>query len=282
MVNLYIFNESSRGAVYGIGTYIRELTAALNNSEINISVVHLYSDKPNMEIIYLDNVQHWYFPSPLILSFDKKRQNKMYYRNVLYLMQLYINDTYKLVFHLNYIHSHFLADELRQVFNCITILVVHYFDWDFTVFDNLKWLNSTLKERKTSNFGELLKKTIDQEKRYFSKFDRLVCLSNKMYEIICEEYGIDSSKIFVISNGLTDIEKTMIDQKYLRKKWNIPIREKIILFVGRLDEVKGLSYLIKAFRNVLLIYPRSRLVIAGDGEFSKYTKESKELCSKIT
>jgi hypothetical protein len=37
MMNLHIFNETRRGAVYGVGTYIRELTAVLKGSGISPS-----------------------------------------------------------------------------------------------------------------------------------------------------------------------------------------------------------------------------------------------------
>ena len=48
-----------------------------------------------------------------------------------------------------------------------------------------------------------------------------------------------------------------------------------------LVEEKGLGYLIKAFRMLLKKNPDCRLVIAGDGDLSKYIYESR-YCSKIT
>ena len=39
-MNLYIFHTSSEAAVYGIGTYIRELTTALRHSKIKVCVVN--------------------------------------------------------------------------------------------------------------------------------------------------------------------------------------------------------------------------------------------------
>lgn len=49
-MNLFIFNENRRGTVFGIGTYIRELTLALKDSDIHISVVNLLSDQPQIHI----------------------------------------------------------------------------------------------------------------------------------------------------------------------------------------------------------------------------------------
>lgn len=67
----------------------------------------------------------------------------------------------------------------------------------------------------------------------------------------------------------------------VKKSLGLPKHEKIILYAGRLVEEKGLGYLIKAFRMLLKKNPDCRLVIAGDGDLSKYIYESR-YCSKIT
>ena len=86
-MNLYIFNESSRAAVYGIGTYIRELTKALCQSSINVCVVNLMSDKPQILKEEIDGIRHWYFPKfiPEQRTIDFQKQIGLYYRNVVYL-----------------------------------------------------------------------------------------------------------------------------------------------------------------------------------------------------
>jgi len=279
-MNLYIFNESSRAAVFGIGTYIRELTAALRNSHIKVFVVHLKSDKPQIQTEEMDGISHLYFPDSekTPRTTDFKKQNELYYRSVVYLLRLRIEDNRGLIFHLNYNQSDKLAEELKKKFDCRIIMVVHYSNWGFSIYDNLERLRNILKEGKPE---ENFKKSIEEEKSYYSNVDRVVCLSNYMQEILCSDYKIDVKKISVISNGLTDIAESKTTVNDLRKKWNLPIREKIILFVGRMDEVKGLAYLLKAFREVLQFFPKCRLVIAGNGSYDRYTKESQDICTHI-
>ena len=48
-MNLYIFNQTRRGAVFGVGTYIHELVTALKGRDINICVVNLISEKPQIQ-----------------------------------------------------------------------------------------------------------------------------------------------------------------------------------------------------------------------------------------
>ena len=58
--------------------------------------------------------------------------------------------------------------------------------------------------------------------------------------------------------------------------------EKIILFVGRLDEIKGLGELIFTFKKLLQIDPYCHLVIVGDGFYSYYLNSCNPTWNKIT
>lgn len=68
----------------------------------------------------------------------------------------------------------------------------------------------------------------------------------------------------------------------LKEKWWIPENIKIILFVGRLDEVKGISPLISAFKSLLKTNPNTHLILAGDGDYTRWLKESENYWTKIT
>ena len=282
MVNLYIFNESGRAAVYGIGTYMRELTTALKDSNINVCVVNLHSEKQDAETT--DDIQYLRFPPPFSrnTSSDWNRQYELYYQNIVFLLRLQIKNTENLVFHLNYNQSGKLAEELKKAFDCKIVTVVHYSEWGFIVYDNLPRLRAILKEEHLSYLSKNLKNRFETEKSLYAKTDRIVCLSNYMFDILCRDYELDTAKISVIPNGLTDMAKTGNYKNLLRKKWKIPVKEKILLFAGRIDEIKGIEFLIKAFRDVLSTFPNSRLIVAGEGAFSKYTKESQDICTKIT
>ena len=112
-MNLYIFNEIRLGAVYGIGTYIRELILTLKNSDINVCVVNLNSDKPQIISEETDGVLHLYFPSPIQWSKELSEHWDLYHRNVVYWLQLHIKDRDNLIFHLNYNQKNELAKELK-------------------------------------------------------------------------------------------------------------------------------------------------------------------------
>lgn len=47
-------------------------------------------------------------------------------------------------------------------------------------------------------------------------------------------------------------------------------KERIILFVGRMEDIKGGHFLVRTFMKVLEDYPESRLMIIGDGNYDLF------------
>jgi len=283
-MNLYIIVDSSRAAIYGIGSYIRELTAVLRKSNINVCIVDINSDKPQIQKEEIKGIRYWYFPEMIKeqRTIDHKKQIERYYQNIVYLLQLYIEDKKNLIFHLNYNKYHEFAKALKREFDCRIVATVHYFEWGLTIYDNLHRLRTIIDEKLSEHINEFVKKSFDNEKLFFLIVDHVVCLSKYMYEILYHDYKLDVSKLSVISNGMSDLKDSKTNLNYLRKKWHVPFNEKVILFVGRMDEIKGLTYLIKAFRTILTFFPQSRLVIAGDGDYKTYTRDAQDICTKIT
>jgi glycosyltransferase involved in cell wall biosynthesis len=102
------------------------------------------------------------------------------------------------------------------------------------------------------------------------KVDRIVTVSHAMQEDLAR-HGWPKSKISVVWNG--------VDPEYynprsckpeeveaVRCKYGIGPDEKMILFLGRLTWVKGVTNLVQAMPTVLAEYPKTKLVILGKGE----------------
>lgn len=282
-MNLYIFNQNRRGAVFGVGTYIHELVTALKNSGINVRVVNLLSEKPQIQTERIEGVEYWHFPLAMPDQRTKNEQEQwdLYYQNIIYLLRLHIKDKENLIFHLNFFESGKLAEELKNAFDCQLVAVSHFFDWGFTIYDNPERLSRILREKHPDALEKKLQTMFEVERAYYSTVDHIICMTSYMKDVLCENYGIDIAKISVIPNGLQDTSDRL-DSIVLRKKWNISAEEKIILFAGRFDEIKGIFFLIKAFRKVLEKYPNCRLIMAGSGNYDICFQEAKDICSKIT
>lgn len=109
-------------------------------------------------------------------------------------------------------------------------------------------------------------------------------------------YPEAKDKLNVIYSG-ADIEKFktnwssegQYNKKTLKRKYNIE-NHKVVLFVGRLSEKKGVHVLLKAMKDIMYLYPKVALVIVGSKWFGAnkiddYTKSlmyiSKELRGPI-
>ena len=105
--------------------------------------------------------------------------------------------------------------------------------------------------------------------------DCIRVVSESMKNKLTQQFGIDSSKIFVLPI-FVDIEKirnTPITVD-LHKKY--PQFEKIVLIASRLEKEKNIQLAISAIQEVIKKYPKTGLVIVGDGSRLKSLKAESE------
>ena len=88
------------------------------------------------------------------------------------------------------------------------------------------------------------------------------------------EVGVFHDKINVIPNAIDLSEYSLPRKGLFRDKFSINNDEKIILYVGRIHESKGLSLLVNAFKLVANDLQKVRLVLIGpdDGYLSSFAK----------
>lgn len=83
-------------------------------------------------------------------------------------------------------------------------------------------------------------------KKIFRKVKKIIVITNKLKDFLIKE-GVRGDKIIVAPDGV-DLKEFDIkeDQKECRKKLNLPLDKKIILYTGHLFEWKGANILAKA------------------------------------
>lgn len=281
MYNLFIFNETSRAAVYGIGTYVNELVNSLKMIDyLNINVVTIRDNNPEFELKETDGIKYWRIPLSKYLI--NKQQYNVYYKNVVAILKKYVGDTENMIVHINYLQCFSLLENLKQVFNCKIITTVHYMNWCFDLQGNRLRLKKLL-ERKDLTETEAATLTIfESETKLLQNSDAIICLSDYTLGILCNESEVPANKIKVIYNGLQDCTIDNVDKNKIKERYYLNTGEKIILFAGRLDIAKGVDILIKAYQKVLEHIPNSRLVIAGEGNFKEYLSIADNIWAKIT
>lgn len=102
----------------------------------------------------------------------------------------------------------------------------------------------------------------------------LIAPSVKMKKLL-EEYGV-KKPIFVLPTGL-DFEKLEIthgENAAIRKKFNIPLEAKILLYVGRLTLEKNIPFLLEVFREIVKKRDDLYFVLIGEGYLSEALKKT--------
>lgn len=92
------------------------------------------------------------------------------------------------------------------------------------------------------------------ERRTYYIADAITCVSKDTADALVRDYRVDPSKVTLIENGVSD---RYFSQPKLTRD---PQR---ILFVGRLEERKGIWTLLRAFQKVLTQIPGARLELIG-------------------
>lgn len=91
-----------------------------------------------------------------------------------------------------------------------------------------------------------------------------------------EDYGVPRSRVTVIPNGVSADDFPFVDIAEFRNRYGLP-NAPTILFMGRLNPIKGPDLLLQAFLQARHVFPGYHLVFAGpDGGMLAALRESAE------
>jgi len=108
---------------------------------------------------------------------------------------------------------------------------------------------------------------------FYSAASRIISVTGYMKEFLISFYNIEPSKISIVQNGLNLKTPSDCNEKdKLRLKGLFGFRKKdyIILYVGRIDACKGLSFLAQAFQLACRKRKDLKLVIIGQGSLDEF------------
>jgi glycogen synthase len=128
----------------------------------------------------------------------------------------------------------------------------------------------------TDRAGECTRNEIyELEKNAMLIADKIFAVSQFTKDQVVKHYGIDSHKITVVHNGIEPMQ---------RQHQRHQLKDKLVVFLGRLTHQKGPDFLIETAEKVLRVYPRVKFVVAGMGDQFAHALETsayKKLGSKF-
>lgn len=142
-------------------------------------------------------------------------------------------------------------------------------------FDSLK----KIKIQDTAS--DFFRKRKIAEKKIAQQATRIIATSPVEKKIVSKLFEISTEKINIITIGVDTNIFSPIKKERSRRFLRADEKERILLYVGRIEWRKGIGTLIYAFKNVTLKYPNSKLYIIGGGTGS-LAKELEEMeCERL-
>ncbi len=275
-LQIIILDELCIASQYGINTYIKQLLNVLTST--NFFIFHIRVLEKNKEVNIV-KINQYVTTIDIPQNIIKNRKSNYYFRNIFYILAQYLNCNIKSVFHFNYIFHDNIIDFIKELFpysktlyTAHSIAIPFYYGYSFI---------------ETSNFidNHYNNINIKKERSFLSKIDIICCLSDSTQLLFKNFYKIDSKKLKRINNGIEECNKSLSykEKVSIKRKYNLPSDRNsiILLYVGRIDFNKGLSYLIEAFTLLLNSNPNYYLVIAGNGNFEPFLNISRKSWNNI-
>ncbi len=260
--NVFIFKPFSEGVKYGIGSYINALIKQKQDNYAIYVVELFFPDCKHLE--YFQNETHGVIKIPFFKKFNIINGCLVDAQTCVSIWSIilpYIDTKQKNVFHFQ---TPFLLNLIKQILRTKehkVIYTVHKLRWKYYFncsFKTFKYLMSLNLDNPYHNFVKL---TLNEEKKICNLSHKVIVLTHQVEDYVSREYGIATNKIFLVRNGIKVAGHNEFFDKPIdnRKEFNF-------LFVGRICEEKGVSYLLKAFDKLANEISNIKLFIAGDGE----------------
>lgn len=269
--HLFILVDNTNSVRYGVGTYVDQLIRCFDLEEYSINVVELFSDVHAYERIEFDGIVHYKIPFPERYSaWNWSQQNNVpYLKAVAYLLASHIPEDARVYCHSNFPYYGDLFVFFKTQRNATIILTVHYMGWSFDLLGDKEKLQQIRMIGARNDAEKRISQRFEKERAMMNLCDAIIAIAKHSYETLNSLYGIPKERLVLIPNALSNNrhEIRRNSKSKLRKSYGINDDEKIILFAGRLDKVKGVDELIEAFKLLQPTSPNTRLIMAGDGGF---------------
>lgn len=273
MKNLYILKECISCSQNGIGTYIKQLIHCLSEEDISVNILAFNSDREVFEIEQKENIGYYHFP-----PFPNKDLNSNYLIIDKFL-RLYIPDSSLNIFLFNNSPTSSLMKIIRRSHPLSRqIYAVHDMAWTSYLSGDLSLYLRLLKQREEKEVSRQyanMWQSFNEEVKMCTYADRVLVLSEDTYNLLAGHYPLQKDKLVLIPNALAKKYERWPKAKRKKMKADMLLEadEKIVLYVGRMTELKGVFVYLEAFKEIVKKYPSCRLVMVGAVPDWEYVQE---------
>lgn len=207
----------------GVSKHVYDLLLNLREKD-NISVFFITNGGDAIQKVEVSNI---YFQ---IINFNVDKTNLLTFLKNLFFLKNFCQQN-----NINIIHTHHRYPELLSVIlskfvNIKTVTTAHSF----------------VKGKRPISF----------------KSDKIIAVSYAIRKHLINDFRVRENKIKVIYNNLRK-EKISTTESFVRGKYNIQNDDFVFLFVGRINKIKGVDILVKAFNILNKEFEKIKLIMVG-------------------
>jgi len=261
--NWIILSSHDRGIDYGVGSYIKKISKGLKvNNEIKVYIlkVGIITGK---SFTIRKHAGITFFDIPVkenSTGVDTIKNQEKLALNIARIILHYIPTRNKNVILMNFVYQFFIAKELKKILSGTLLFVQHIL------------IHKAL----------IHEKVLNTEFQVYDISDKIITVTRQGKENLIRK-GVSADKIVVIYNGINP-EDFNTEKKHVevRQKYGLTRNEKLILYSGRIDPVKGLDYLCASIKQLIEDMPGCRLVIAGNGSYESIIPKTGEFSANVS
>jgi glycosyltransferase involved in cell wall biosynthesis len=260
--NWIIIRSVERGSDYGVGSFIRHFSKELAKRE-SIRVIILEIGCNNSPIVQVNEKERITYLrvryNGVSNGTDSISNQTKIGRNITRAISTYIPNAKNSLVHINFSYQIFIGLELSNLLRGKLIFTQHI--------TPIVIGNDTGPDK--------------LETEIYRAVDKIVTVTENGKRYLINR-SAPPEKLVTIYNGIES--KCFLSYKKdvnIRKKYGIKDKEKIVLYSGRLEESKGLQFLLESFHDIQNQLSDCRLVLAGDGDFKWIVELSRYFSSQI-
>jgi len=262
MINLFIVVYNFSGAK----TYVDELSLFFACQK-DVAVFQVFLNCVGYKEFFAENndrAMHIYIPEKITGKYDK-----IYYRRAAQLVFSHFHDLRNVVLHANMPEQFYFAEEMIKLFQCPLVFTCHFLMGFYSCYDTISGYNGENKVH-----GNVL------EEFMIGLADQIICVTEFGRRALVNVHKVDPAKTRVIFNGKS-FSALAEGSKMIKSKYGFSADDRLILFAGQLDPMKGIYKLIEAFLLIKDTFPTAKLVVAGQGEYSKYLSLARQCIGRV-
>lgn len=251
----------------GVRTYIDELSEYLIRQE-NVSVYHVYLNNKSIREFKIEETNK--ITSIYIPNIKTNKSQLKYYKRAVQLLYSYFYSLQSVVLHINFTLHGCFAEEFKKLFRSPIVFTLHYLENFYSYMDCISGYKEEISISGNVNLKNLL-----------NTADRIICVTRFGQRAITKFYTVNHSQTSVIYNGKRQPDLSLDTKNAIKKKFGFLAKDRVIIYVGQLEDRKGLDKLISAFKLLKDQYRSLKLLIVGTGSFDVYMPLAQDCIGRV-